>query len=82
MMSKTRHAELGVVYDIDTAFDRLMEMAPEGITVERKDRLEQGQWVVTCERRVGEYPNDRYIRVKHIYWTRAIELAYEMFQSA
>ena len=63
---------------IDT-FVRINAMSPYGLTMERMDRLEDGQWVVTCERRVGDYPNTRHIRTKHLCLESAISMAHEIF---
>ncbi len=65
--------------DNDITFERIMDMAPYGITIERMNRLERGQWVVTSEHYVGTYPNMRSIRTKSIYLTTAIEMAHKIF---
>jgi hypothetical protein len=71
------------MHEFNIALDRMMEMAPFGINVERKDRLECGNWVVTCERRIGEDRfNMRDIRAHHHYFAEAVAMAYEIFKDS
>ncbi len=64
------------------AWTQVLEMAPHGIQIERKDRLCGGQWCVTVERRIGVRPNDKDIFVKDVNLIAAISKAYEIFTAS
>ena len=68
--------------EISDTYNRLTVMAEFGISVERMDRLENGWWVVTCEKRIGVHPNDREIRAMHPYLHEAVSKAWQIFRSA
>lgn len=61
---------------------RMLHMASYGIRIERLDRLNDGQWCVTCEQLVGDPPNDHYVYAKDPEWTEAIAKAYEIFAAS